>query len=120
MAILTLLRDARLFMRRPELRDAWREERAEMELAADELVHPEAPADYVLRLGRIRLTEFLADGREICRAVLQAGSCFVVRDGAAGAAPGDAFPLEMTTLMALGDAELWRLPAGALAERDVD
>ncbi len=118
MPTLTLLRDARLFMRRPELREVLHEHCLSMELVADELMHPEENADYVLRLGRIRLTQFMPDGREICRAVLQAGSCFLTRSQSV--AGQTVYPLDMTTLMALGNAELWRLPLGILAEHNVD
>ena len=110
---LSLIRDARLFMRRPDLLDELRDARRAVRLAPSQLAHLDAPADWVLRLGRIRLSEFLPDGRELCRAVLQAGSCVVTREGLATSTP-DRLDLSRTVLMTLGDAELWRLPAGTL------
>lgn len=110
---LSLIRDARLFMRRPELLDDLEEVRRPVLLAPSQLVDLDAPADWVLRLGRLRLAEFLPDGRELCRAVLQAGSCVLTRDDP-GAPDAGRLDLGRTTLMALGDAELWRLPPGTL------
>ncbi|MBU0741402.1 cyclic nucleotide-binding domain-containing protein [bacterium] len=114
---LTLIRDARLFMRRPELRDELSDARYARHLAPYELLRAACPADYVMRLGRARVTEFLPDGREVTRAVLQSGSCFTTREEAGG---GDSsYPLDRTTVMALGDAELWRLPAGTFDELNI-
>ena len=62
---LVLFRDARLFMRRPELRDTLADIRRTRELAQDELLKLTCPGDFVVRLGRLRLTEFLPDGREV-------------------------------------------------------
>ena len=111
---LTLLRDARLFVRRPELRDELAAHRERAHLASGELLHPAAPADFVVRLGRLRLTEFLPDGREVTRSVLQSGSCFTTDGAAAGAE--SSYPLDRTTVMALGDVEIWRLPPGTFAD----
>ena len=107
---LRLQRDARLFMRRPDLLEELDGVRTVVSLVASQLADLDTPADWVLRLGRLRLTEFLADDRELCRAALQAGSCFVTRDLADPDVPGPWQPLDRTTLMALGEAELWRLP----------
>ena len=114
---LILIRDARLFMRRPELGEDLADVGRALELVQSELVHPDCPADFALRLGRLRVTEFLPDGREVTRAVLQAGSCFTTREEAADAE--SAYPLDRTTLMALGDAELWRLPAGTFDDLNI-
>ena len=112
---LSLIRDARLFMRRPDLLDGFDDVRSTVELVPAQLVELDAPADWVVRLGRLRLAEFLPDGRELCRAVLQAGSCLVTRED--GSAPGDgSLDLDRTTVMALGDARLWRLPPGTFDE----
>jgi hypothetical protein len=89
-------------------------------LAPDELHHPPVPVDAVVRLGKLRVSEFLADGREVTRAVLQAGSTFRTRPHAAqgeGAATGpaaDEHDLDAVVVMALGEAEVWHLEAGAL------
>ena len=96
-------------MRFPELLDDLEEVRRVVPLAPSQLVRLDGPADWAVRLGRLRLAEFLPDGRELCRAVLQAGSCLRTRhDGA--------LDTSRITLMALGDAELWRLPPGTLDE----
>ncbi len=110
---LSLIRDARLFMRRPELLDDLEGVRRPVLLAPSQLVDFVAPADWVVRLGRLRLAEFLPDGRELCRSVLQAGSCVITRDDHDGT-DHHRLDLSRTTLMALGKAELWRLPAGTL------
>ncbi len=116
-AHLTLVRDARLFMRRPELRVELADTTHTQDLTQFELLHPPCPADYVVRLGRLRVTEFLPDGREVTRAVLQSGSCFTTREAADD---GDStYPLDRTTVMALGDAEVWRLPAGTFADLNI-
>ncbi len=117
MSQLVLVRDARLFMRRPELGEELSGRVRAVDLAPSELLHPDSPADFVVRLGRLRVTEFLPDGREVTRAVLQAGSCFTTREAAES---GDSvYPLERAVLMALGDAEIWRLPAGAFDDLNI-
>ncbi|MDO9171172.1 MAG: hypothetical protein Q7W29_04995 [bacterium] len=113
---LELLRDARLFVRRAGALARLESERtARIRLTADQIHHPDAPGDVVVRHGRLRLSEFLGDGREVCRAVLQAGFCFTIH-GPAAARTGT--PLDVCVLMALGDAELWRLPPGTFARLD--
>lgn len=113
----TLLRDARLFVRRPELRDDLAARRTRIELSHNEIFHAEAPADYVVRLGRLRVTEFLPDGREVTRSVLQSGSCFTAGGEAAGVE--SSYPLDRTTVMALGDAVIWRLPPGTFVDLNI-
>ncbi len=115
---LELLRNARLFVRRPgALALLERERTARIRLTTDQIHHPDTPGDYVVRHGRLRLSEFLADGREVCRAVLQTGFSFTIHGPAATARPGT--PLDVCVLMALGDVELWRLPAGSFGRLDV-
>ncbi|MBC8425898.1 hypothetical protein H8E07_17440 [bacterium] len=109
---LLLVRNASLFVRHPELRDELGDHSEVRELAQDELFHPVCPADFVVRLGRLRLTEFLPDGREVTHSVLQSGSCFMTRKEAS--AVESTYPLDRTTLMALGDAKIWHLPVGTL------
>ena len=106
---LQILRDARLFVRHPDALERLEPLADLVPLEADQLAHPDEAADLVLRRGRVRVAEFLPDGREIGRAVLQAGSCLTVRREA-----GD-LSLETTTIMALGSVELWLLPPGTLA-----
>lgn len=140
-ALFQFVRDARLFSARglPVLQGGEGERRV-ARLAPNELFRPPVPSDTVVRLGQLRVSEFLPDGREVARAVLQAGSLFRARpwpDSARkGAAPGGdgeasaaaaradapAAPpapwsnLAYIVLMALDEAELWILPAGALDE----
>ena len=118
---LALHRDANIFAERRDLRERLEKERRVIRLAPDQLLHPECPAAYVVRLGKLRVSEFRPDGREITRAVLQAGGVF---DLAAGdpdnpddphADPvADVYILDDLVLMALGEVELWRLPPGLL------
>ena len=114
---LVLIPNARLFVQHPELREDLGARSDTIELARDELFHPPSPADFVVRLGRLRLTEFLPDGREVTHSVLQSGSCFTTCDDATGG--NSTYPLDRTTLMALGDAEVWRLPGGALDDLNI-
>jgi hypothetical protein len=111
-------RDARFFATRRALADRLRTERVKIRLVADELMHPQPPCDMVVRRGNLRVSELLDDGREITRAVLQAGAvCRVRADedppiGDPAASP--LYSLGHTVLMALGEAEIWILPGGAL------
>lgn len=140
-ALFQFVREARLFSARhlPELQGSDGELRV-ARLAPNELFRPPVPSDTVVRLGQLRVSEFLPDGREVVRAVLQAGSLFRVRpwpdsapDGAApddageadaaaaeagapGSSPASWSNLAYIVLMALDEAELWILPAGALDE----
>ena len=85
-------------------------------LAPDQLLHPDVPADGIVRLGRLRVSQLFPDGREVTRAVLQAGAAFLTRaDPHRGAdAAADVYLLSDLILMAIGEAELWLLPAGSL------
>jgi hypothetical protein len=117
-AVFLLRRDAHLFSHQPGIAERLAGVRSALPLAPDELVHPDVPADYLVRLGKLRLSQLLPDGREVTRAVLQAGAVFTTRppDEAAADPATDAYPLGDVILMAMGEAELWALPAGALAE----
>ena len=90
---------------------------ANLELGAG-ATWPEIERAYLVRLGRLRVSEFLDDGREITRAVLQAGAMF--RTSPAGESEPDAgadiYDLSHIVLMALGETEVWLLPPGALQE----
>ncbi|MFH1844311.1 MAG: hypothetical protein ABIF77_14000 [bacterium] len=97
-------------------------------LAADQLFHPAVPLDAAVRLGKLRVSEFLPDGREVTRAILQAGTTFYTRaapgsedtsEPDAGGDPDHGSPpqhdLANMVLMSLGEMELWLFPAGELA-----
>ena len=112
---LALLRGANVFAERRDLRAKLDKERRVVRLAPDQLLHAEAPAAYVVRLGKLRVSEFQPDGREITRAVLQAGAAFTLAAAGRDADPvADVYILGDLVLMALGETELWQLPAGLL------
>ena len=71
---------------------------------------------YIVRLGKLRVTQFLPDGREVTRAVLQAGALLTAAEIAAREADpaADVYHLADMVLMALGEVELWALPPEAL------
>lgn len=111
--LLCLRRDAHLFSRHPDVAARLSRERRVLPLAPDQLLHPATPAGYLVRRGRLRVTELLPDGREITRAVLQAGAGLETRPGGEPDAPRDTYPLAAVILTALGEAELWQVPAGS-------
>lgn len=78
-------------------------------LASDQLLHPVIPRHYIVRKGKVRISQFLEDGREIVRAVLQAGSVFYTQQAKDhGDKPAaDLYCLSSLVIMALGEAELW-------------
>lgn len=121
---LTFQRDARLFATRRALAAQLAQSRRRLLLVSDELLQLPVPADVVVRRGNLRITELLADGREVTRAVLQAGATCCTRDAdATGSQPGDEggaglYRLRDMILMALGDTEVWLLAAGTLDGRD--
>jgi len=82
-------------------------------LAPDQLLHATTPAGYLVRRGRLRVTQLLPDGREITRAVLQAGAGLETRAGGTADAGQDTYPLADVILAALGETELWQVPAGS-------
>lgn len=117
--VFSWVREAHPFARdRSRLRDLTRE-RQTIQLAPDQLYPPPVPIDAMVRLGKLRVTEFLEDGREVTRAILQAGAVFrtCARNTATPvAAGGDASHHDLAdiVLTSLGEAELWLLPAGML------
>jgi len=125
-AFFSFQRDARVFSGDRSWVDRSRERRQTVSLAPDEIFHAPVPAEVVVRLGKLRVSEFLADGREVTQAVLQAGALFRTRPAAAGenAEPASPVPereldLANVVLMSLGEAELWVFPAGTTNwERD--
>ncbi len=121
-------RVARLFSGRPGLIERLGREAAAEQLADKQIFRPGGLGDVVVRLGRLRVSEFLPDGREVCRAVLQSGSYLEIRPaaetdsgdaGSAAAGRRNAYPMTGVVLMALGRTELWILPPGTLRRNDV-
>jgi hypothetical protein len=88
-----------------------------VQLASDQLLHPPVPRYYIVRKGKVRISQFLDDGREITRTVLQAGSVFYTqRAQDHGDKPAaDLYCLSGIVIMALGEAELW-----AFSENQLD
>jgi hypothetical protein len=112
---LALQREVNVLAERQDLRRRLEKERRTVRLAPDQLLHVEWPAVYVVRLGKLRVSEFRPDGREITRAVLQAGAVFDVTGESRDADPAaDVYILGDLVLMAFGEVELWRLPPGLL------
>ena len=113
---LTIKREAHLFAARPQLAGKLEQIRKRLLLAPDQLLHPEVGVAYIVRLGKLRVTQFLPDGSEVTRAVLQAGSLLTTAKSAAGEADpaADVYHLSEMVLMALGEVELWALPPEAL------
>jgi hypothetical protein len=107
-----LHRDTHLFAARPGLAEKLEKNRERILLAPDQLLHAEPDVAYLVRLGRLRVSQFLADGREITRAVLQAGALFLTAaDEKTSPDPeADVYELAHIVLMALGEVELWALP----------
>lgn len=112
--VLRLRRDAHLFASRPELAERLARDRRTLPMAPDQLLHPQVPAGYIVRRGRLRVTQLLPDGREITRAVLQAGSGLESLGAGTADAGADTYPLADVILAALGETELWQVPAGSL------
>ena len=113
--VIALARDAHFFATRPGLAERLEKTRQLVHLAPDQLLHPQPDTEYIVRLGKLRITQFMEDGREVARAVLQAGGMFSVRRSQAhGDNPAsDVYTLPDVVLMALGETELWALPLGA-------
>jgi len=113
-------RDAHLFATRPGLMERMRKQRTLIPLAADQLLHPSAEGDLIVRRGKLRVSQLLADGREVTRAVLQAGAVLLIRTAktAAADAAADRYLVDDLVLMALGEVELWAVPAGALEQTE--
>ena len=118
--LILLRREAHLFAKRPGLMDKLEAEREATVMAADQLLHPAVPRDHIVRRGKLRVTQFLPDGREVTRAVLQAGAVLLTRvaDGRQADPQSDRYLVSDLVLMALGEVELWALPAGALEQTE--
>jgi hypothetical protein len=113
-AVFEFRRDVRLFARHREFARRLERERVVVRLAPDQLFHPELPCDGAVRLGNLRVSEFLADGSEVTRAVLQAGAVFATRPAPSPLPATFAGDLAAVVLMALSETELWILPPGRL------
>ena len=114
--VVNLNRNAHFFVARAGLAERLEKIRQVVYLAPDQLLHPEAETEYIVRLGKLRVSEFLDNGREITRAVLQAGGVLIVRPAQDhGDNPAsDVYILPDIVLMALGETELWSVPPGSL------
>jgi hypothetical protein len=114
--ILTVSRDAHLFSTQPLLAEKLEQTRQRIQLAPDQLLHAEVPMAYIVRLGKLRVTQFLPRGIEVTRAVLQAGSLLTTEEISEGEADpaANVYYLAEVVLMALGEVELWALPRTAL------
>jgi hypothetical protein len=115
--VIALGRSAHFFATRPGLAERLEKVRVPVTLAPDQLFHPEPDTEYVVRLGKLRVSHFLEDGREVARAVLQAGGVFIIRHSQThGDNPAsDVYTLADIVLMALGETELWALPPGSIS-----
>lgn len=110
-------RDTHFFVDHAARSEELREKRHVMPLAADQLLHPLVPRYYVVRMGKLRVSQFLDDGREVVRAVLQAGAVFHTLPADDSPAPArtavgdipaaDIYSLSTIVIMALGETELW-------------
>lgn len=120
-SLLKLDRRANFFARHGSQVENLEKSRQLVFLAPDQLLHPQPGTEYIVRLGKIRVSQFLEDGREMTRAVLQAGATLAIvesgpQDDLFGGNPAaDLYSLPDMVLMALGEAELWSLPAGSLS-----
>lgn len=113
---LIIHREAHLFATRPGLMEKMAKRREKIPLVTDQLLHVATPRDHIVRRGKLRVTEFMPDGREVTRAVLQAGAVLLTRTAEKRAADpqADRYLVEDLVLTALGEVELWALPAGSL------
>lgn len=114
--VISLNRSANFFATRADLAERLAKTRQLVRLAPDQLLHPEADTQFIVRRGKLRVSQFLDDGHEITRAVLQAGTVLTVRASQEhGDNPAaDVYNLLDMVLMALGETDLWSLPRGSL------
>jgi len=115
---LEVVRDARVFTAGTDrIREMENQSTVHRLLAGQEL-ELESACDLVVRQGNVRLCEYLPDGREVTRAVLQTGMVCHLRPGGptvrSDADGSSLYSLEATSLVSLGASEVWQLPAGAL------
>lgn len=118
-ALFAFSREDRLFAQKRSLVRELEKERTSIALIADQLYHPPVPVDVVVRLGNLRVSRFLDDGREVTLAILQAGNTFRTRAAESDPRLGDSpsselYRLADVVLMAIREAEIWVLTAGSL------
>jgi len=113
---LAIQRGAHFFATHPDLAIKLEKTRRRILLAPDQLLHPEVSLAYIVRLGKLRVTQFLPAGTEVTRAVLQAGALLTVAEITPEQADpaADVYYLSEMVLMALGEVELWALSAEIL------
>jgi hypothetical protein len=88
----TIRRDAHLFASQPGKVEKLKLASRRILLAPDQLLHPDPATTYIVRLGNLRVTQFLPTGAEVTRAVLQAGALLSVGEISRGQAdPSDVF-----------------------------
>jgi hypothetical protein len=119
--LFTFVRDARLFARNHARLQRLEAQHRSVPLAPDQIFHPAIPVDAVVRKGKLRVSELLPDGREVTRAVLQAGAIFRTRPCepvATPMEPASPYHLADIVLTSLGEGELWLLAAGVLDQDD--
>lgn len=114
----TIHRDAHLFASKPLQVEKLKLASRRILLAPDQLLHPDPATTYIVRLGNLRVTQFLPSGAEVTRAVLQAGALLTVEEMSPGEADpaDDVYHLSEMVLMALGEVKLWALPNAALKQ----
>jgi len=118
--VLRIGRESHLFASQVQLMATFEANHEKIVLAPDQLVHAPVPAAYIISRGQMRVSQFLPDGREVTRAVLQAGSFLITRTldtHHPDHSPNDAadiYNLADIVLMALDEAELWAVPSGSL------
>ena len=102
-------RDSHFFVQNAGRLEALQSKCEVKNLTTDQLLHPVVPHQYVVRKGKLRISQFLDNGREVTRAVLQAGSVFSTRtaEGDGDKPAADLYILSSIVIMALGETELW-------------
>lgn len=107
--VLIFRRDSHFFLTQAGRLKELEDRRELVPLAADQILHPVVPHFYVVRKGKLRISQFQPSGPEITRAILQGGSIFhtsrAQTDGDKPAA--DLYILSRIVVMALGETELW-------------
>jgi len=112
--ILAFRRDTHLFSEQRDLIDRLQSRRRLIQLAQDQILHADTGSDFIVRRGKLRVSQFMPRGREVTRAVLQAGTVLATRSAGGENPAADVYWLADVVLMALGEVELWALPEGSL------